>query len=291
MTGIHDHDLIADDEIPVAAPFRMDLDQDSRDFDDAHMRGHRGADADCEVDTISAGDVPARQHSLLNAGALLGREIHARARLRLTLLGLALSGLILRLVLTRLSLLRLTLIALLVLPFRRATLTGLALVALTLARGLVGLTATISLPLLALALIALLGLALLALTLITLLRLALLALALIALLGLTLLALALVTLLRLALLALALITLFRLALLALALVTLLGLALFALALVTLLRLTLLALALLLSAAILCRLRLLGLLTPALAALTAGTPAGHVLRRSKSYAGHQGGRRQ
>jgi hypothetical protein len=194
------------------------------------MPDRDGADADCEVDTISAGDVPAGQHSLLNAGALLGREIHVRARLSMTLLGLALSGLILRLVLTRLSLLRLTLIALLVLPFRRATLTGLALVALTLARGLVGLTATISLPLLALALIALLGLALLA----------------------------------------------------LALVTLLGLALFALALVTLLRLTLLALALLLSAALLCRLRLLGLLTPA---LTAGTPAGHVLRRSKSDAGH------
>jgi hypothetical protein len=98
------------------------------------------------------------------------------------------------------------------------------------------------------------------------------------------------------LLALALVTLLRLALLALALVTLLGLALFtlallALALVALLRLTLLALALLLSAAFLCRLRLLGLLTPALAALTAGTPAGHVLRRSKCYAGHQGGRRQ
>jgi hypothetical protein len=32
-----------------------------------------------------------------------------------------------------------------------------------------------------------------------------------------------------------------------------------------------------------------LLAPALAALTAGTAAGHVLRRGKSDSGHQGGR--
>ncbi len=257
VTGIDDYDLIADHEVLMTAPVRMNLDQHIRDHDDPHMRGDRGADANGEVDAIDTRHIPSGQHGLLNPRALLGREVHARARLHLTLLSLALPGLILRLVLTRLCLLGLALVALLVL-----TLGALALILLALAGGLVGLMATIGLALLALALITLLGLALLAL--------------------------ALLTLLRLALLALALITLFRLALLALALVTLLGLALFALALVTLLGLTLLALALLLSAALLCRLRLLGLLTPA---LTAGTPAGHVLRRSKSYAGHQGGRRQ
>jgi hypothetical protein len=260
VAGIHDNNLIADDEVLVAAPFRMDLDQHVRDGDDAHMRRYRGADADCEVDAINARHVPARQHGLLDPGALLGREVHARAGLCLTLLGLALSGLIPRLVLTRLSLLRLALVALLsraLVALLGLPLVALTLISLALARGLVGLTAAVGLALLALALVALLGLTLLALTLVTLLRLALFALALVTLLGLALFA----------------------------------LALFALALVTLLRLTLLALALLLSAALLCRLRLLGLLTPALAALTAGTATGHVLRRSKSYAGHQGGRRQ
>jgi hypothetical protein len=130
VTGIYDHDLVAHDEVLVAAPFRMDLDQHIRHGDDAHMRRYRGADADCEVDAIDTRHVPPGQHGLLNPGALLGREVHARARLRLTLLGLALSGLILRLVLTRLSLLRLTLV----------TLLGLALVALGLALVALGLT-------------------------------------------------------------------------------------------------------------------------------------------------------
>src|SRR5437763_1550054 len=106
----------------------MDLDQHVRDGDDAHMRRYRGADADCEVDAIYARHLPPGQHGLLNPRALLGREVHTRARLRLTLLRLPLSGLILLLVLTRLSLLRLALVTLLDLALIAPGLTLLALI-------------------------------------------------------------------------------------------------------------------------------------------------------------------
>jgi hypothetical protein len=241
---VHDDDLIANHEVLVPPPRRIDLDQGRRNGDESNARGHHRANCDREVHVIDAWYVAAGEHGLLNPGPLLGRQIHAaagltllslppgrrlrrlillrlgllgRCLLRLSLLGRGLLGLL------SLALLRRSLLTLLTLRGLALRLISLTPLALRCALVLVALRLTGCLV--ALVLIALLGLALLALLLLVL------ALVTLTLLALLLLVLALVT--------LALLALFLFVLALLALLSLPGglVALLALLAVALLRLT------------------------------------------------------
>jgi len=100
---VHDDDLIANHEVLVPAPRRIDLDQGRRNGDESNARGHHGANCDREVHVIDARHIAPGEHGLLNPGPLLGREIHAPAGL--TLLSLPLGRRLRRLILLRLGLL------------------------------------------------------------------------------------------------------------------------------------------------------------------------------------------
>src|SRR6516225_8878881 len=153
--AVDDDDLVTHHEVLVSAPLRIDFDERGGHIDNPNARRYRGSDAQREVDVVHARYVPAGEDGLLDPRALLRVERHAATGSLRTLLRLTL--------LTR----SLGLVALPALTLRRA----LALIALSLAGGLVplALAALLRLTLLALALLglALLGLALLALTLLT----------------------------------------------------------------------------------------------------------------------------
>src|SRR5262249_41324143 len=141
VVAIDDDDLVADHEVHVTAPIRVDLDQRRRDLHHAHAGRHLGADADREIDVACARHIAADQHGLPDLGALVAGQRHAAAA---ALLGLSLWGLscLAGLTLRRLPLLHRALLAL-----RRA----LALLALALTGGrLVLLTALLRLALLVL---------------------------------------------------------------------------------------------------------------------------------------------
>src|SRR5437764_239022 len=129
---VDDHDVIAHDEVLMPAPSRIDLDQRRRHVNEAHARRHHGPDAQRKVDIVHARHVAAGENGLPNCRALLRVEGHV-ASLSLALL--------------RLTLLRLLLVlARLRLPSRLL---------------LLGLTALLRLPLLALSTLRLAGAALL----------------------------------------------------------------------------------------------------------------------------------
>src|SRR5262249_49801056 len=140
-------DFVADHEVQVAAPVRVNLDQCRRYFHHAHARGHDRANADGEVDVAGPRHVGPGQHGLADLGALLGGQLHVAAAL--LLLGLA--RLLALLTLHR------ALVARRLLALGRA----LALLARRLAGGLVALPALL-LGLLVLRLLILLGLLVLA---------------------------------------------------------------------------------------------------------------------------------
>src|SRR5207302_4118732 len=141
VTVVDDDDLILVNEIPVSAPFRMDVHDDCRHLDHAHAGRHHRAHVDREVDIGRARHVAACQHRLPDLGALLSRQADVAAA-GLALLSLTLrarAGLALRR--GRLTLLTLALLTLWRLALRLLALhLILALVALTLAGGLVALT-------------------------------------------------------------------------------------------------------------------------------------------------------
>ncbi len=142
MIAIDDDDLVAHDEVHMPAIFGVDFDEYLRNRDDAHAGWHSGADLNREVDVGCAGHIAATQHRFPNFGALFRcqrRFAASLALLRLTLWGLAL--------LTLLALLALlTLLTLRGLPLLRRTLIALglgralALIALSLAGGLIPVT-------------------------------------------------------------------------------------------------------------------------------------------------------
>src|ERR1700751_4205674 len=120
----------------MPAVFGVDVDDHLRNRDDAHAGWHSGADLNREVDVGCARHVAATQHRFPNFGALFRcqrRFAATLALLRLTLWGLALLALLAVLTLRGLPLLRRTLIAL---GLGRA----LALIALSLAGGLIPVT-------------------------------------------------------------------------------------------------------------------------------------------------------
>jgi hypothetical protein len=173
VAGVHDHNVVAHNEIAVPAPFRINFDQCVRNLYHAHVSWHGLADPDRDVDIIDTRNVAPGKHGPLNIGALFRRQIDAatvRTLPSLPLLSLTLIGLIslargrpalpgrLRLILVALALaltgglirlpalLRLALFALALFVFR------LTLLPLTLTSGLIGLPALFGLALFALAL-------------------------------------------------------------------------------------------------------------------------------------------
>src|SRR5262249_15951022 len=74
-------DFVAHDEIRIAAPLRMNLDQSVGHLDDADTRRNRGADVEREVDVVDARHIAASQHRFANLGPLLRCQIDVAAAL------------------------------------------------------------------------------------------------------------------------------------------------------------------------------------------------------------------
>src|SRR5262249_24111101 len=74
---VDDDDLVTNNEVLMSAPCRIDLDQCRHDFDNAHVRGNHGPDAQREVDIVHARYVTAGEDGLLNMRTLLCRQVHA----------------------------------------------------------------------------------------------------------------------------------------------------------------------------------------------------------------------
>jgi hypothetical protein len=145
VTAVNDDDLIADDEILVSAPLRIDFDERRGHVHNAHTRRHNGPDAQREVDVVHARYVAAGEDGLLDPRALLRAERHVAT-------SLTLGSLTLGLALLRLT--RLALLALRSLACGLILLTTLALSLLAL-RGLPGRLIPLRLTALALALLVL----------------------------------------------------------------------------------------------------------------------------------------
>src|SRR5215472_184603 len=63
-------------EVLVAAPLRIDFDQLRTNVDHPHARRHHGSGAERKVDAVHARHVAAGENGLLDARALLRREVH-----------------------------------------------------------------------------------------------------------------------------------------------------------------------------------------------------------------------
>jgi hypothetical protein len=74
MTPVHDHDLVADNEVEIAAPCRMILDDHFGNRDDVDALGHYRSGRQREIDVADSRNAAAFEHSLANAGSLLARE-------------------------------------------------------------------------------------------------------------------------------------------------------------------------------------------------------------------------
>jgi hypothetical protein len=98
VIAINNDDLITYDEVHVAAPFGMDLDEDRRNLDYMYRSRNGGTDRDRELDVAGARYVAAHQHRLSDLGPLLARQRHVSAALALLSLaarrGLALLALL-----------------------------------------------------------------------------------------------------------------------------------------------------------------------------------------------------
>jgi hypothetical protein len=81
MVAVNDDDFIADDEVPVSAPFRMNLDENLGYLDHMHVGRNGGADRDVEVDARDTRSTSAHQNRFPDLGALLGRQRHGAASL------------------------------------------------------------------------------------------------------------------------------------------------------------------------------------------------------------------
>lgn len=131
MIAIDDDDLVAHDEVHMPAIFGVDVDEHLRNRDDVHAGWHSGADLHREVDVSCARYIAANQHAFPDFGALF--RCQRRFAATLALLRLTLWGLTLLTLLTLLALL--TLLTLRGLPLLRQ-----ALIALSLAGGLIPVT-------------------------------------------------------------------------------------------------------------------------------------------------------
>src|SRR5215470_11643331 len=94
VIAVDDDDLVTDDEVHVAAPLRMNLDQRAGNLDHAHAGRHCCTDREREIDVIGTRHVAAGQHRLPDPSALLGCQGHAAASLALLHLRLARLGLL-----------------------------------------------------------------------------------------------------------------------------------------------------------------------------------------------------
>src|SRR5205085_5379044 len=90
---VDDDHVVMHDEVLVAAPLRIDLDQLRTNVDHPHARRHQGSGAERKVDAVHARHVPAGEDGLLNPRALLRCQVHiagltrrGTTRLSLTLL-------------------------------------------------------------------------------------------------------------------------------------------------------------------------------------------------------------
>jgi hypothetical protein len=77
MVTIDNDNLVPDDEVHVPTPFRVELDNDFRDFDDPHGGGHDGAHRDRKVGARNTGGIPSDQDSLPDFTPLLGCQCRA----------------------------------------------------------------------------------------------------------------------------------------------------------------------------------------------------------------------
>jgi hypothetical protein len=92
MVTIDNDNLVPDDEVHVPTPFRVDLDNDFRDFDDPHGGRHDGAHRDRKVGARNTGGIPSDQDSLPDFTPLLGCQCCAPAGAALASLGSATLG-------------------------------------------------------------------------------------------------------------------------------------------------------------------------------------------------------
>jgi len=77
--AVADHNLIPRDEIGMAAPLRMNRDQDRRNFDDAHRSRDDSADPYGEIHTVDPRHIASGEYSFTDAGLLLSRHSNASA--------------------------------------------------------------------------------------------------------------------------------------------------------------------------------------------------------------------
>jgi len=91
LLTVDDYDFVANDEIEVSAPLRVNFDQSRGHCNDAHASWHDGANANSEIHIVDPRDVVACQHRCTDAGALFGRQVDRTIRLTRLLLGRLLS--------------------------------------------------------------------------------------------------------------------------------------------------------------------------------------------------------
>jgi len=85
--AVANHNLIPCDEIRMAAPLRMNVNQDRRNFDDPYRSRDDSADPYGEVHAVNSGHIASAEYSFTDAGLLLSRHSNASAAfLTLTLL-------------------------------------------------------------------------------------------------------------------------------------------------------------------------------------------------------------
>ena len=74
MTPVDDYDLVADDEVKIAAPCRMIPDDHFGNRNDVDALGHHGSGCEREIDIADPRNAASFEHSLANARSLLARE-------------------------------------------------------------------------------------------------------------------------------------------------------------------------------------------------------------------------
>src|ERR1700674_3469945 len=82
---VHDHDVVADQEVLKAAPLRFDLDDGGRQPYQPYRTRHPRADLQREIDVGDPRRAAFLHDDLVNAGALLGRQIDVDVRCRTVL--------------------------------------------------------------------------------------------------------------------------------------------------------------------------------------------------------------
>jgi hypothetical protein len=74
MTPVHDYDLVADDEVKIAAPCRMIPDDHFGNRNDVDALGHHRSGCEREIDIADPRNAAPLQHGLADARSLLAGE-------------------------------------------------------------------------------------------------------------------------------------------------------------------------------------------------------------------------